>query len=133
MINLVSKDKRQIVDYDIAFDKSRERIQQLVDNSPKDSHYYSDSYSSYNEICYYGTHTSLKNKSQTYTVEGVNSDIRKYIAALQRQSKYFFRSLDTFKSVMNIFIRAYNKFGTFKFRFPNLKNSAFFINFIPCL
>jgi len=30
-MTLVSRDKRQIVGYDIAFDKSRERIQQLVD------------------------------------------------------------------------------------------------------
>ena len=82
MITLVSRDKRQIVGYDIAFDKSRERIQKLVDNSLKAKHYYS-------EICYYGTHTSLKNKSQTYMVEGVNSDLRRYIPALQRRSKCF--------------------------------------------
>ena len=44
VITLVSRDKRQIVGYDIAFDKSRERIQRLVDNSPKASKYYSDAY-----------------------------------------------------------------------------------------
>ena len=57
---LVSRDKRQIVGYDIAFDKSRERIQELVDNSPKAKHYYSDAYSAYSEVCYYGTHTAKK-------------------------------------------------------------------------
>ena len=67
---LVSRDKRQIVGYDIAFDKSRERIQKLVDNFPKAKHDYSDEYSAYSEICYYGTRTALKNKSQTYMVEG---------------------------------------------------------------
>ena len=30
---LVSRDKRQILGYDIAFDRSRERIQKLVDKS----------------------------------------------------------------------------------------------------
>ena len=83
MITLVSREKRQIVGYDIAFDKSRERIQQLVDNSPKARHYYSDSYSAYKEIYYCGTHTSLKNKRQIYTVEGVNSDLRHYIPPLR--------------------------------------------------
>ena len=73
-MTLVSRDKRQIVGYDIAFDKSRERIQQLVDRSPKALRYYSDAYPAYSEICYEGSHLSLKNKSQTYTVEGVNSD-----------------------------------------------------------
>ena len=87
VITLVSREKRQIVGYDIAFDKSREKIQKLVDRSPKADHYYSDAYSAYSEICYYGTHTALKNKSQTYTVEGVNSDLRHYIPALHRRSK----------------------------------------------
>ena len=34
---LVSRDKRQILGYDAAFDKNRDRIQNLVDNSPKAS------------------------------------------------------------------------------------------------
>ena len=95
----MSREKRQIVGYDISFDKSRERIQKLIDSSPKADHYYSDAYSAYSEICYEGMHTSLKNKSQTYTVEGVNSDLRHYIPALHRRSKCFFRSLDTMKAV----------------------------------
>ena len=40
----------------------------------------------------------LKNKSQTYTVESVNSDLRYYIPPLKRKSKCFFRSIDTSKS-----------------------------------
>ena len=102
MITLVSRDDRQIVGYDIAFDKSRERIQKLVDNSPKAKYYYSDAYSAYSEVCYYGTHTALKNKSQTYTVEGVKSDLRYYIPASRRKSKCFFRSIDIMKAVLSI-------------------------------
>ena len=34
-ITLVSRDAREIVAFDIAFDKSRERIQRLVDRSVK--------------------------------------------------------------------------------------------------
>ena len=78
----VSWDKRQIVSYDIAFDKSRERIQQLVDRSPNALRYYSDMYSAHSEICYEGSHLSMKNKSQTYTVEGVNFLILDIISLL---------------------------------------------------
>ena len=85
----MSRGKRQIVGYDIAFDKSRKRIQNLVNSSPKANKYYSDSYPAYSEILYDGLHTSLKNKSQTYTVEGVNFDLRHYIPALKRKSKCF--------------------------------------------
>ena len=109
IITLVSRDKRQILGYDIAFDRSRERIQKLVDNSAKASKYYSDSYPAYAEICYEAVHTSLKNKSQTYTVEGVNSDLRHYIPALHRRSKCFFRSIETINAVFKIFVHALNK------------------------
>ena len=95
IITLVSRNKRQILGYEIAFDRSRERIQKLVDNSAKASKYYSDAYPVYAEVCYEGIHTSLKDKSQTYTVEGVNSDLRHYIPALHRRSrecsKYIFK------------------------------------------
>lgn len=123
VITLVSRDKRQIVGYDIAFDKNRERIQRLVDNSPKASKYYSDAYPVYSEIIYHGKYTSLKNKSQTYTFEGVNSDLRHYIPALRRKSKCFFRSVETMKAIFKIFVYAFNKFALAKFNFPSLKSS----------
>lgn len=130
MITFVSRDKRQIVGYDIAFDKSKERIQKLVDDSPKAEHYYSDGYSAYNEVCYYGTYTSLNNKSQTYTVEGVNSDLRHYIPPLRRKSKCFFRSIDTAKSVFKIFVNAFNNFALHKFLYPSLKSTFSLSSFI---
>ena len=111
-----------------AFDRSRERIQKLVDKSVKASKYYSDAYFAYSEICYYGTHTALKNKSQIYTVESVNSDLRHYIPPLRRKSKCFFRSIETAKSIFKIFVSAFNKFTLAKFLYPHLK-SAFAISY----
>ena len=72
-------------------------------------------------------------KSHTFIVEGVNSDIRKYIAALQRRSKCFFRSLKTFKAVLRVFVYAYDKFGQFKLDFPRLKSAVGLIQFLPSL
>ena len=130
VITLVNREKRQIVGYDIAFDESRERIQKLVDSSPKADHYYSEAYSAYSEICYHGTHTALKNKSQTYTVEGVNSDLMHYIPPLRRKSKCFFRSIETAKAVFKIFVFAFNKFALAKFLHPSLKSSFSLSSFI---
>ena len=123
IITLVSRDKRQILGYEIAFDRSRERIQKLVDNSAKSSKYYSDAYPAYAEVCYEGIHTSLKDKSQTYTVEGVNSDLRHYIPALPRRSQCFFSSIATINAVFKIFVHAFNKFALTKFLYPHLKSS----------
>ena len=130
VMTLVSRDKRRILGYDVAFDRSRERIQKLVDNSAKASKYYSDAYSACAEVCYEGIHTSLKNKSQTYTVEGINSDLRHYIPALHRRSKCFFRSIETMNAVFKIFVNALNKFTLAKFLYPHLKFAFAFSYFI---
>ena len=129
-ITLVSRDTRQIVGYDIAFDKSSERIQRLIDSSVKARQYYSDAYSAYSEVCHEGTHTSLKNKSQTYTVEGVNSDLRHYIPLLHRPLKCFFRSIKTAKAVFKIFVNTFNKFALAKKKFPLLRSSFCLYGFI---
>ena len=130
VITLVSRDNRQIVGYDIAFDKGWKRIQRLVDKSVKARQYYSDAYSAYSEVYYEGGHISLNNKSQTYTVEGVNSDLRHYIPALHRSSKCFFRSVETIKAVLKIFVNAFNLFASSKKIYPHLKSSFFLTNFI---
>ncbi len=129
-ITLVSRDTREIVDFDIAFDKNRERIQRLVDHPVKAHQYYSDAYSAYAEVHYEGAHTSLKNKSQTYTVEGVNSDLRHYVPSLRRRSKCFFRSLETAKAVFKIFVNAFNLFARAKKNFPRLKSAFCLSSFI---
>ena len=93
----------------------------------------SDANPSYQNMSYFGEHFYFRDKSHTFTVEGINSDIRKYIAALQRRSKCFFRSLKSFKVVMSVFVHAYNKFGQFKFDFPHLNSAVGLIQFMPSL
>ena len=95
--------------------------------------YYCDDNPSYHQVLYSGEHFFFRDKSHTFTVEGVNSDIRKYIAVLQRRSKCFFRSLKTFKAVFRVFIYAYNKFWPFKLDFPRLKSAIGLIHFLPSL
>ncbi len=129
-ITLVGRDTREIVGFDIALDKSRDLIQRLVDHSVKAHQYYSAAYSAYAEVRYEGTHTSLKNKSQTYTVEGVNSDLRHYIAPLRRRSTCFFRSLETAKAIFKIFVNAFNLFARAKKSFPHLKSAFCLSSFI---
>ena len=130
---MVTRKPRQIVGFDIVYDRNENRIQKIVDKTVKAKFYYSDANPSYQNVSYFGKHYYFRNKSHTFTVEGVNFDIRKYIAALQRKSKCFFRSLATFKAVMRIFVIAYNSFGKFKFDFPNLKSAVGFTSFLPYL
>ena len=121
---------RKIVGYDISFDKNPETIQKIIDSSPKAKQYYSDGYPGYFKLNYHGgEYKSLNNKSQTHNIESVNSDFRKYIPFLQRKSKCFPRSLETFEAILKVFTYIYNKFSEFKRKFYNLKN-IYLINFI---
>ena len=43
--------------------------------------HYSDANPSYQQVLYSGEHFFFREKSYTFTVEGVKADIRRYIAA----------------------------------------------------
>ena len=56
VITMVSRLPRQIVGFDVALDKSPERIQKIVDNGSKAEYYCTDGYLGYVDIVYPGKH-----------------------------------------------------------------------------
>ena len=115
---MVSRLPRQIVGFDVAFDKSPTRIQKIVDKSPEAKKYCLDGWTGYVDVIYPGRHIrNCRDKSDTYTVEGVNADLRHYIPVLARRSRCFPRKLETLKAVVAVFACAYNKFGVAKMKF----------------
>ena len=82
---MVSRKPRQIVGFDVAFDKSPQRIQSMIDGAPSAQIYCTDGYSGYVDVVYPGRHVrNVCDKSDTFTVEGVNADLRHYIPVLAR-------------------------------------------------
>jgi len=118
VIPIVSRNPRQIVGIDAAFDKSPARIQALVDGALSAEYYCTDGWSGYVDVVYPGKHIrNVSNKNDTFTVESVNADLRHYIPILRRRSRCFPRSLDTLKAVLEVFADAYNAFGVAKMKF----------------
>ena len=118
VMTMVSRLPRQIVGFDVAFDKSPERIQAIVDSAPEAINYCTDGWTGYVDVVYPGHHIrNTKNKNDTFTVEGVNADLRHYIPILARRSRCFPRKLETLKAVIEVFVDAYNRFGIAKMRF----------------
>jgi len=118
VIPIVSRNPRQIVGIDAAFDKSPSRIQALVDAVPPARFYCTDGWNGYVDVVYPGKHIrNVSNKNDTFTVEGVNADLRHYIPILRRRSRCFPRSLETLKAVLEVFADAYNAFGVAKMKF----------------
>ena len=123
VMTMVSRLPRQIVGYDVAFDKSSQRIQKIIDNGPKAEYYCTDGYCGYVDIVYPGKHIrNIHNKSDTFTVEGINADLRHYIPILRRKSRCFSRNIETLRAVLDLFVQAYNAFGIAKMKFRKKRN-----------
>lgn len=124
-MTMVSRFPRQVVGFDVAFDKSPERIQKIVDTSPPAETYYSDGWLGYCDVVYPGKYIrNSRDKSDTFTVEGVNADLRHYIPILRRRSRCFPRKLETLKDVLELFVMAYNAFGIAKIRYLQCASNA---------
>ena len=118
LMTMVSREPRQIVGFDVAFDKSPNRIQQIVDSAYDAEKYCTDGYGGYVDVAYPGEHVrNIHNKNDTFTVEGVNADLRHYIPLLARRSRCFARSLDTSRAVVAVFVDACNRFGVAKYNY----------------
>lgn len=123
VMTMVSRLPRQIVGFDVALDKSPERIQRIVDNAPEAENYFSDGWRGYIDVVYPGRYIrNCRDKSDTFTVEGINADLRHYIPILARRSRCFPRKLETLKAVVAVFVDAYNKFGIAKMNFRRNKD-----------
>ena len=86
--------------------------------APEAAIYCSDGWNGYVDVVYPGRYVrNTHNKSDTFTVEGVNAHLRTYIPILARRSRCFARKLDTLYAVMDVFVEAYNRFGLAKHRY----------------
>ena len=125
LMTMVSREPRQIVGFDVARDKSPERIQAIVDNAPESTYYCSDGWSGYVDVIYPGCHIrNICDKKDTFTVEGVNADLRHYIPILARKSRCFARKIETLRTVLEVFVDAYNRFGTAKYKYRQKRTTG---------
>ena len=124
---MISRQPRQIVSFDVQFDKSAFRLQGLVDNAPEAKLYSTDGNLSYLDVIFPGKHIrNIRDKRDTHIIESINADLRHYISGLARRSRCFYRSLDTLRAVLEVFIDAYNKYGEAKskYRLPVTHKSS---------
>ena len=85
----------------------------------------------YQDLSYWGNHRMLKDKSETYTVEGGNADLRHYLARLQRSSRCFSRCFKALSRAVELFVYFYNERQLKKRRRP--KYPAFLAENLPTL
>ena len=92
--------------------------QQLVNEAPA-KQYYSDQFPLYDSLVYrQGYHLSLPDKSETYSVEGDNAELRHYLTRLVRRSRCFSRCLVWLNRHLKAFAHAWNQRQLHNHAFP---------------
>ena len=115
IMTLISRQPRQILAFNVDRHILDEHLQQMVDSVDPAKYYATDGYYGYLNVDFLGQHLyNINSKEHTFTVEGINSDLRHYISGLARKSRCFYRKLETLQAVLAVFINAYNKYGEYK-------------------
>jgi IS1 family transposase len=94
-------------------------IQEMVDSAPKAKQYFSDAFEAYDRLWYhYGRYEVSEGKTDTYSVEGDNAELRHYLARLARSSRCFSRCPHALECALRLFIFCYNRRQLYKQLYP---------------
>jgi IS1 family transposase len=118
LITMISRFPRQILAYDVGGTKTAAQMQRLAGSAPRAENYATDGNLTYLDVDFQGKHIrNTHSKSDTHNVESINADLRHYIRGLSRKSRCFFRTYETMRAVLSVFVDAYNKFGEAKLKY----------------
>jgi IS1 family transposase len=99
--------------------RDHDTLQPIVDDAPTAFQYCTDGLTAYELLNYHtGLHLVAQGKSQTYSVEGGNADLRHYLARLAKKSRCFSRCIDALKRNIALFVQCWNRRQLFKRKHP---------------
>ena len=105
--------------WDVVWQRDYQTLPAMLDRSPQAKRYYSDAFSVYETLVYYPGHWRAQaDKSQTYSVEADNAELRHYLARLARKSRCFSRSIHALWRAVKRFVFAWNRRQLHKRTFP---------------
>ena len=103
----------------VVTERTTETMQPIINNAPTAFQYCSDGFSAYDTLNYHtGFHLVAEGKTQTYSVEGGNADLRHYLARLARKTRCFSRSIEALRRAIAIFVDCWNRRQLFRRRYP---------------
>ena len=113
-------------------ERSEDLMQEMVDHSPQPGIFFSDAFALYASLDYYpAQHWMMPDKSQTYSVEADNAELRHYLARLARRSRCFSRCIHALRSAIRIFVYCWNHRQLYKQQYPQYVSHL--IDFLPLL
>jgi IS1 family transposase len=104
-----------------------------VDEAPKAKWYYSDAFDIYYLLWYhFGRHVVSSGKSETYSVEAANAEIRYYLARLARSSRCFSRCPYALYCALRLFVYCYDHRQLKSCLFPAYSFNLIDFVYSPC-
>ena len=96
--------------------RSQEQLQAIVDHAPQAAWYYSDPFDVYASLWnHWGRYAVSEGKTDTYSAEGNNAELRHYLA---RSSRCYSRCPYTLSCAVRFFIFYFNQRQLQKHQFP---------------
>jgi len=121
-MTLVDRRTSCILGFAVDTQRRPEVLQALVDEAPQAAFYFSDLYAMYRSLVYTpGRYTPMPDKSETYRVEGMNAELRHYLARLVRRSRCFSRCIDALRRAIQLFVYAWNHRQLHRQRYPRYR------------
>jgi IS1 family transposase len=119
------------VGWAVVEERTFDTMQPVIDQVPRSCRqFYSDGLNTYPTLLYYDAkHEALPDKSQTYSVEGSNAEIRHYLGRLHRRgwlrqrSRCFCRSVESLRRAFWLFAYCYNRRCLLWHERPKLKQA----------
>jgi hypothetical protein len=91
----------------------------MVDGAHKAKQYYSDALDAYDCLWYhFGRYEVSEGKTETYSVEGDNAELRHYLARLARSSRCFSRCPYALVCALRLFVYCFNRRQLYKQLYP---------------
>ena len=110
---------RCVTGWAVVWERSWEALQEVVEAAVPAPQYSSDAFAPYQTLVYYpGRHEVAPGKSQTYSVEADNAELRHYLARLGRRSRCFSRSIEALRRAVKLFVHAWNRRQLHKRAYP---------------
>ena len=128
----VDRATRCITSYAVVWERTWDALQETIERAAPAQQYYSDALPTYETLVYWpGRHAVAPGKSQTYSVEADNAELRHYLARLGRRSRCFSRSLVALRQAVKLFVHAWNRRQLHRRAFP--RYSCHVRNFVGTL
>lgn len=107
----VARDTRLIVGQRLMWAVNLATMQPFADTLPAVGRYCTDGAAVYQEVIWPedAWHVVSIAKEETYTIEGINADLRTYLGRLRRRSRCFSRSAAKLAEAVRLFVWHYNR------------------------